>query len=493
MPIILTRPDAPMQRPGVGLVISSGEAEVFAGRNVAAFLGRSRMGPVNTPVRCTSLAQIQRIFGGSPYGGQDGGNTMDGAMEVLRGNPSAVWVVRMGGPDGVASKVKIGSLTFSALGPGTDGDRLSISVIGAPAAPIRQLAIYQRASIDAPPETATQVSVIPFAGDTDPAIENANFMNQFLTLGSDWLLSVTDETPALAMPQGASNPLVGGANPTITNADIAIACDALSASPWEVMAPDFVAEDEVEILRQKLNDWLFGGKLVMACVGTAPGKAWGAKTQQATFYNDPCIVVVGNGFRSTGHSFGSGVEITGYMSAGREAGRHAALPLARQLTHAVVRDGIQTYDEPSPDIIAEANAAGVYLYSTNERGAVWTEWGLTTYGNTLRPPQWAISADIGWRKSRLVLTRFRLLTDISLALSPLIETATNNNAGRASIIAQAQAVIDDQYIPSGAVTEGIVMQHPDYPPAGERFTMLIAPLTTPDGTEQLVVEARFRR
>src|SRR5262249_3465971 len=154
---------------------------------------------------------------------------------------------------------------------------------------------------------------------------------------------------------------------------------------------------------------------------------------QARGCNDPAVVLVGNGFRSRGHNFGSGREVVGYMSAAREAGRHAALPLARQLTHSVLRDALQTEDEPPPDVIAEANDAGVYLYSTNERGAVMTEWGLTTYSNIASPPVWASSADLGWRKSRLVLTRFRLLTDIALALAPLLERSTNNAAGRASI------------------------------------------------------------
>ncbi len=58
---------------------------------------------------------------------------------------------------------------------------------------------------------------------------------------------------------------------------------------------------------------------------------------------------------------------------------------------------------------AQLDRAGLYLYSTNSRGQVWTEQGLTTQSNFDAPPPWARQTDSGWRKQRLVLTRFRPL------------------------------------------------------------------------------------
>jgi hypothetical protein len=495
MPVILARPDSPMERPGVGLVISSGETELTPGRHVAAFLGRSRRGPLHTPIRCTSIAQIERIFGGRPFGGGFG-NTMSGAMEALRGGAYAVWVVRMGsggtasgvdllevedGDDGGAAAIRV-----EAPGPGTDGDRLRVALLGAADDATRVLIVL---------DGDVERERIRYAPGS-PETEVDNLVAAFNLLGSDWitLRKLDDSATGASLAETPATPMTGGANPTTTIADIQAGMDALASRPFEVIAPDFVEDTEVDLFVYGLNDWIMGGKLCLGVVGSNPESAWSRRVQRAQQLNNPAIIYTSNGFVGSQPLLPPGSNtVQGHNVAAREAGRHAALPLARQLTHAVLRDGLQTIGEPAPDVIAEANAAGVYLYSTNERGQVWTEWGLTTFSNTARIPPWALSADIGWRKSRLVLTRFRLLTDIGLALSPLIETATNNAPGRASVIAQAQAVIDDQYIPTGAVTEGTVMQHPDYPPFGERFTMLIAPLSTPDGTEQLVVEARFRR
>src|SRR5262245_29050025 len=94
MPLILS-PDSVLDRPGVGIVISSSESLVSPFRGVVGFLGRARMGPLNTPIRCSSVSDIQRIFGGGPYGGGNG-NTTDAALEALRGGAVAVWVTRMG-------------------------------------------------------------------------------------------------------------------------------------------------------------------------------------------------------------------------------------------------------------------------------------------------------------------------------------------------------------------------------------------------------------
>jgi len=148
MPVILD-PGAVLERPGVGVVISSAETYVSAARGVVGFLGRSRMGPMNTPVLCQSVAEVQRIFGGGPYGGDPtANNTTDGALEALRGGARGVWICRMGSggtPSSHALTEAVGAgpeaILVEAKGPGADGDKISVQLQGATTDPTRALLI----------------------------------------------------------------------------------------------------------------------------------------------------------------------------------------------------------------------------------------------------------------------------------------------------------------------------------------------------------------
>lgn len=498
MPILLT-PDAPMERPGVGVVISSAEALTNPARGVAAFLGRARKGPLNRAIRCTNVPSITRVFGGGPFGG-DSGNTMDGAMQALLGRATAVWVVRMGSGGAAAgldlaegagtggngsARAGAAALRIEAAGPGTDGNNLSVAISGAATDPWRMLIVtengVERERLRWRPGTAED--------------ELDNLLTAFGRYGSD-LISLSrlpTATGGAFLAEIPPTPLEGGEDVDILIDDIQAGLEALGSAPFETIASDLVEDSEVDLFVESLDTWIEAGKLVMGTVAAHPDAGWSEKLRAAPYLNNPAITYVGNGFVSNRMFQGqSSPVVIGYEAAAREAGRLTALPLARQLTHAVLPDGVQTVDEPPPDVIAQANAAGVYLYSTNARGQVWTEWGITTQKDFDRPPVWASATDSGWSKQRLVLTRFRLLTDIELAWMPLIETATNNDAGRESIRTEAQNVIDLQYVPTGAVERGVVRLHPDYPPAGERATFLVE-LLTPDGLEFLVLEARFRR
>jgi hypothetical protein len=488
--VMLTSPAAPMERPGVGIVISSAETPINPARGAVGYVGRARTGPLNTPQRLTSVGALLRRFGSGPFGG-DAGNTMDGAAQALLGRATAVEVVRAGS-GGTASTLNLmeddngpAAIKVDAIGVGVDGDQISIALQGELTDPTRLLIVSQdgleRERIRYTPGSASA--------------EVDNLLAQFGVTGSDLITLTKLETASDAsLAELPTTPLSGGTNPTVSLSDLTTALDALSGRPFEVVAFDAVGSDEVDLLVETLNDWITAGKLCMGVVAAQPGLAWTTKLATASGMNNPAVVYVGNGFRSS-RSITGQVDnlVEGYAVAGREAGRHAALPLARQLTHAVVTDGISVIDEPPPDLVAEGLQSGVYLYTSNSRGQVWTEQGITSQSLFDTPPPWAQATDGGWGKSRLVLTRFRLLRDIAQAWEPLIETATNNSAGRKSIAKAAQNIIDMSYVPVGAVESGTVIEHPDYAPTLDRATFLIADLLTPDGSEKLVLEARFRR
>jgi len=489
--VMLVDPGQPMERPGIGIVISSAETPVNPARGVVGYVGRSRTGPLNKPQRLTSVGAIIRRFGGGPFGGENG-NTMDGACQALLGRATAVEVVRAGS-GGTASTFNLledgvggaAGILVEAVGVGSGGDQLSVALAGATTDPSRVIIVY---------EGGLERERIRYSPGS-PANEEDNLIAAYATVGSDYIvLSKAATATGKSLAETPASSLSGGIDPTVTLADLTTALDALSGRPFEVVAFDAVAEEEVDLLIETVNEWILNGKMCMAVVAATPGLAWTTKCATARAMNNPAVVYVGNGFYSSRKITGQTDNIVeGYEAAGREAGRHAALPLGRQLTHAAVADGISVIDEPPPDLVPEGLQSGVYLYTTNSRGLVWTEQGITSQTVFDAPPVWAQATDSGWGKSRLVLTRFRLLADIARAWEPLIETATNNKAGRNSIRKAAQNVIDLNYIPTGAVESGTVIEHPDYPPTLDRATFLIAELVTPDGAEKLVLEARFRR
>ena len=494
MPLILS-PNAPIDRPGVSVVIKSAETPGNPARGVAGYVGRARIGPLNTPVRCTSPAQVSRIFGGGPFGSYpDGDNTMDGASHALVGGAVAVEVVRCGvAGTGTASTVTLSgggspSIKVDASSVGTGGDLLFASVLGLPNPTQQRQFVVSRNFGEEVLEQFTYICPDPATTDEADVLLQA-MANQ----GGSAYVVVSKAGPGL-IDEYPATPLTGGTNPTINNQAYSDGLAALSGSAFEVCAIDGAEAALRNLFLATLDEWNLAGKLVLGISGCIPGTPLMTAQNEAIAINNPGMVYVYNGFKTRSPITGQGDDLVeGYEAFGREAGRHAALPLARQLTHAVVRDSYVTINEPPADEVGGALMSGLYCYTTAPNGSIWTEQGITSQTDFSKPPPWAVETDSGWSKSRLVLTRFRLINDILLALSPMIETTTNNAAGRASIIRQAQNVIDTQYIPVGAVDVAKVILDPSNPPTGDKIWLLIDPCITPDGAEKIIMTIAFKR
>jgi hypothetical protein len=212
-------------------------------------------------------------------------------------------------------------------------------------------------------------------------------------------------------------------------------------------------------------------------------------------------VYVGTGTTRVDESGATSVR-EGFIAAGLEAGRLSVLPLGRQLTMRAVPHANQLYETVGgigapgvgidDDQLAEALSAGMYVYTEADGGAIVSLEGNTTFVNAADPPDWATSADIGWGKSRLVLTRMLLFDDIYAAWAPMIPDLTNNDAGRESLIREAKNVIEHKYQPRGAVGDYSLVVAVDPPPVGDEATFLLA-CSTPDGLERMRLIATFRR
>jgi uncharacterized protein len=120
MPATLTYPGVYIQEIPSGSRTITGVATA-----VAAFVGRASRGPVDEPVRVTSLAEFERTFGGLERTSGLGYAVRD---FYLNGGNLAV-VVRLGGEGAAAATIALGDaaadegpLTLTTIGPGTWGN-----------------------------------------------------------------------------------------------------------------------------------------------------------------------------------------------------------------------------------------------------------------------------------------------------------------------------------------------------------------------------------
>jgi phage tail sheath protein FI len=132
MPATLTYPGVYIQEIPSGSRTITGVATA-----VAAFVGRASRGPVDEPVRITSLAEFERTFGGLERTSGLGYAVRD---FYLNGGNLAV-VVRLGGEGAAAATIVLGeedddeAVTLTTIGPGTWGNDVHAEVVHAPAPP----------------------------------------------------------------------------------------------------------------------------------------------------------------------------------------------------------------------------------------------------------------------------------------------------------------------------------------------------------------------
>ena len=136
MPATLTYPGVYIQEIPSGSRTITGVATA-----VAAFVGRASRGPVDEPVRITSLAEFERTFGGLERTSGLGYAVRD---FYLNGGNLAV-VVRLGGDEAAAATITLGAapdddpdalpVSLTTIGPGTWGNDVHAEVVHAPQPP----------------------------------------------------------------------------------------------------------------------------------------------------------------------------------------------------------------------------------------------------------------------------------------------------------------------------------------------------------------------
>lgn len=479
-----------MPLPGVAFEIRSGDQPPDASAGVAGFVGRSNKGPLGIAVKCYGAAHLARVYGDLAAVG----NTMLGAAETIQGGAEAVEVVRLGTGGAVATHTFVDGaaaqiLRVDAKDVGTDGNNIGIAIRASVVAPAQDLVVYY---------LGLQKEVFTYTPGTDAALAAAT---KVAAQGSDYITATKLLIGNGALAVVAATLLTAGTNPTITNGDYGTAIDLLLRRPIRAFAVDSEVTAVHAIVKAAVDNGWDAGRRRIAVVGEPTSVTWSTRVTNGASFNDPAMVYV-----ATGHArpddLGVLQVIQGYRAAGLEAGRHSVLPLGRQMTNRPVRRATQLVETIGgvlmigagldDDQLEEAIANGMYVYGLSDAGQVITVEGNTTYHNFAVPPEWATTADAGWGKSRLVITRAMLFDDIYAAWAPMIPDLTNNDAGRESLLREAKNVIELKYQPKNAIGDYSLTVASDPPPAGDEATFLLA-CSTPDGLERMRLIATFRR
>ncbi|MFM9595521.1 phage tail sheath subtilisin-like domain-containing protein [Streptomyces scabiei] len=119
MPVTLGSPGVYIQEVPGGSRAITGVATA-----IAAFVGRALRGPVNEPVKISSLTEFERIFGGLWRQSGLGYAVRD---YFLNGGGTAV-IIRLGG-GATRARLDAGGLSLEAYGPGSWGDGLTVKVL----------------------------------------------------------------------------------------------------------------------------------------------------------------------------------------------------------------------------------------------------------------------------------------------------------------------------------------------------------------------------
>jgi len=482
-----------MVLPGIAFQLTSGEPQPDTVTGAVGWVGQANRGPLGTPTWIYGMDQLDRIYGKTG----EAGNTMDGVLEIFKGGAVAVPVVRVGTPGAPAvaatfsliddsAGAGVAILRVDAISPGTGGNAIAVAVrVNALDATKKDLVVY---------DGGQQREVHTYTPGADGA---AAAVAQLAIDGSDYIAVTRLALGSGALKVVAATSLAGGANPVVTNSDYANAIALVGRQQVRLIAIDSESAAVHLIARAGVDDLIMKGRRRVLVVGQPTTVAWATRIINCRAVADPAMVFCGGGFDYQ-DTQGKWVTVEGYRAAARHAGGLSILPLGKQMTLRTEANAQRLRENGLPNVgpddsqAPDAVNSGMVVWNQSDTGRISVLEGSTTYKVGDPAPIWADAVDPGWAKSRLVLTRFRLLDDIYNAWEPMIPDTSNNDAGRESLIREGKNVIDTKYIPRGAVGAYALYVATDPAPAGDSATFNLD-VSTPDGLERIRLVAKFRR
>lgn len=454
-------------RPGVYVRVTNiGEPqEAIVPQGIVATLFQASWGPLGQVVYLENAEAVNTTFGSE--------GTTDAAIEAFRGGCRRVVGFRLGnGGEKAALNLQDSESTnvvvITAKYEGVRGNDFAVTIRDSLADDTkRELLLY---------EGTTLRQTITFAkGDGEPqalvdaiAASNSPYITAAKTVDGSGVLAAV-----------AQQPLSGGQDPTVNGESYSTGLSAIEAIDWNVLCVD--AEDPVThaVVQTYIDRVRNEGKRVLGVVGEPTSVPLATRLANARAFNDPAIIYVANGFKSS-----DGLTREGYKAAARVAGMVASAQITESLTHYVVRGATELAGALTNAEIEQAINSGALVFTMSAQKQVHIEYGINTF---VTP---TADMDAGWKKIRRVRTRDNLMDRIAATWDPLIGKINNSPDGRATLIAAAQGIIN-RMIAEGALLQGSIFEDPNNSPVGDSAWFVVQ-VDDLDSAEKVYITFQFR-
>lgn len=414
------------KRPGLYQRFSTDDSNTNTGARdgYCAITIRANWGPVDQVTTHKNKKSVQKMYGNDAYDAAT--CTVPAALAMFDGGAQTVHIKRLG-IGGIQGKLDLSDTSSTALVevmavyPGTR--KVSVSIQEKLGDSTKKVfTVY---------DGAAEMEVYEF--DTDATNETANLLKA--VNASDYVVLTHKADGVFAPLAVAGGELLGGMDPTVTNADYATAWEALEQYFYNTTALDVDDDTNLTLshmLQEHTGEVFQGGKMSMCVVGEKTGVNFKTRVAHAKSFDSKLTVYLGNGYKNA-----QGKEIDGMLAICTAAGNIASTPASQSIVHLKPYGAVDTMESLSYDQYVEAIEAGMLLISKDSEGNVWYDSGVNTL-NTL-----AENEDLGWKKIRRVKTRLEIMDRLDRAISPRVGRLNTDNDGVAEVIQTGQGVLND--------------------------------------------------
>lgn len=274
-------------------------------------------------------------------------------------------------------------------------------------------------------------------------------------------------------------PMTGGLNPTVTAENYLKGTGILERYAWNCIVADSSSAAVSGILSAYVKQGWNTGQLGIAVVGGDKSQDLEARMSWAAAANDEKIVYVLSGFVDT-----EGCLRDGWQAAARIAGMIAACETNASVTHRVITGALELAEDLSIGEMTRAEQRGCLVLSLNADDQIQIDAAI----NTLVAED--AERDAGWKKIRRTKCRFELMDRINRTCDNLIGFVNNDVAGRATVVAAMQKVINEMIGEAKLFDGSYAEEDPRHKPEADIAHFLIH-VGDIDSLEKVMLSFRF--
>lgn len=274
--------------------------------------------------------------------------------------------------------------------------------------------------------------------------------------------------------------LTGGKNPTVTVSSYDKGTNVLERFKWNCIVADSDSPAIAEVLSSFVAQSYETGHLGFFCVAGKSSQDFDDRIQTAAAYNDEKGVYVLNGWIGI-----DGTVFEGWLAAARIGGMIAAFPCETSLTHNVINNALELIEPLTNGEIIKAEQKGCLVLSLNDSDQVWIDSAITS----LVTPD--ATMDAGWKKIRRTKTRFELMDRVNTTHDQLVGNINNDADGRATVIAAANAIINEMVAEKKLLLGSYCYEDTSHPAEGDSAWFILAIIDV-DSLEKIYLTYEFR-